>query len=493
MKHFTRSVFFVTALAFVLFNFACQPPTTNTTSTTNTASTTNANTNTAMPVAPPVSNAADDARLMRDTTLPVLDSLFHNDESFAADLKGQVNLSDEQIERLRKIARDETEALRESEGDDYSGTTTQARARAMEKIREVIGGEKLASFARFIGTRTSGEDAASGNAAENNTGAPASASVNSVPTDTRIVVNAPAYRMDMFENGKLVKSYKVGIGYPEFPLPVGQRRATELIYNPTWTPPDEPWVEASGKVKAFQKVDAGSPLNPLGPIKIPIGSPSLIHGGKQPARLGGFASHGCVGLTNNQVQEFARRLATLTGTDLTDEQVAEIQKDKTKTKNVKLGQPVFVELRYETIVVEDGKLKIYRDVYDRDTNTEENLRRVLDHYGVSFDSLAPEQQTRLRTALTRMARDAKGNPDTSNESGNANGNQNANNNGNANANKNSNSNASGKVTRTVKGAKEVVIELPQLAGKGYPSPVEFDTGSGKATPAKATNKTGRRA
>ncbi|MCP9495027.1 MAG: L,D-transpeptidase [Pyrinomonadaceae bacterium MAG19_C2-C3] len=499
MKHFTRSIVFVTALAFVLFNFACQPPTTNTTSTTN------ANTNTALPTASPVSNAVDDARLMRDTTLPVLDSLFHNDESFAADLKGQVNLSDEQIERLRTIARDETVALRESEADDYSGTTTQARTRAMEKIREVVGQEKVAAFARFIGTRMSGEDAASGNAAENNTGAPVSGSVNAVPMDTRIVVNAPAYRMDVFENGKLIKSYKVGIGYPEFPLPVGQRRATELIYNPTWTPPDEPWVEASGKVKVGEKVDAGSSLNPLGPIKIPIGLPSLIHGGKQPARLGNFASHGCVGLTNNQVEEFARRLATLTGTDLSDEQVAEIQKDKTKTKNVKLDQPVLVELRYETIVVEDGKLKIYRDVYDRDTNTEEHLRRVLDHYGVAFDSLAPEQQTRLRTALTQMARDAKGNLDTSNESGNANGNKNANSNANANSNgnansnknfdsnKNSNSNDGGKVTRTVKGAKEVVIELPQLAGKGYPSPVEFDTGSGKAKPAKATNTRGRRA
>ncbi len=159
---------------------------------------------------------------------------------------------------------------------------------------------------------------------------------------------------------------------------------------------------------------------------------------------------------------------------------------------------MLVELRYETIVVEDGELKIFRDVYDRDTNTEENLRRVLEHYGVAFDSLTPELQTRLRSALTQMSRDAKGNLDTPGESGNANGNNNgnANANSNANANKNANSNADGKVTRTVKGAKEVVIDLPQLAGKGYPSPVEFDTGSGKATPAKpakATNKIGRRA
>ncbi|MGH9769268.1 MAG: L,D-transpeptidase, partial [Blastocatellia bacterium] len=107
---------------------------------------------------------------------------------------------------------------------------------------------------------------------------------NAVPNDTRIVINAPAYRLDLFENGKLIKSYQIGIGYPEFPLPTGMRTANAIIFNPTWTPPDEPWVESPrSKVKVGQKVPAGSKLNPLGPVKIPIGLPSLIHGGKSSA------------------------------------------------------------------------------------------------------------------------------------------------------------------------------------------------------------------
>ena len=93
--------------------------------------------------------------------------------------------------------------------------------------------------------------------------------------------------MDVFENGKLVKTYKVGIGYPEFPLPQGLRKADTIIFNPTWTPPDEPWVK--GKFEPGKKVEAGSKDNPLGPIKIPIGLPSLIHGGKSP-RPGSAAS-----------------------------------------------------------------------------------------------------------------------------------------------------------------------------------------------------------
>src|SRR3954469_9125530 len=126
--------------------------------------------------------------------------------------------------------------------------------------------------------------------------------------------------MDIFDAGKLVKSYKIAVGYPEFPIPTGHRKAKQIIINPTWTPPDEAWVK--GKIRPHEKVEAGDKLNPLGPIKIPIGGPSLIHGGKSPARLGTFGSHGCVGLTTPQSQDFTRLLARLSGTELTDEQIA---------------------------------------------------------------------------------------------------------------------------------------------------------------------------
>jgi len=289
--------------------------------------------------------------------------------------------------------------------------------------------------------------------------------------DTRVVVNAPAYRMDVFDKGHLVKSYKIAIGYPEFPLPTGLRKARTIIFNPTWTPPDEPWVAKMKNVSAGQKVEAGSRLNPLGPIKIPIGLPSLIHGGKAPAKLGGFASHGCVGLTSLQVQDFAKRLAQLGGAQISDEQIAEYHKNKTETRTVKLGKAVPVELRYETITVEAGKLHIYRDVYDRGTNTEENLRKVLQPYGVTLDQLTDRQRAEVTRALGQMARDAGGKParetpDKSRKESNA------------------NNSASGKVTRTITGVKEVVVEIPALLGKGYPAPVDLDAGvaSKKAVP-----------
>jgi lipoprotein-anchoring transpeptidase ErfK/SrfK len=426
--------------------------------------TTTAPTNTAAPSAPvtsaspaatPASNTSTAANTKTQAelpvTLPVLDAMF-TDESFAGELKSKLQLTDEQIEGLRKVAGEERANL--DEGDESSGTTPEATRRAAEKVRSVIGAEKATAFNAFVSERWS----AGGEAL-------ASAKPNSVPSDTRIVVNAPAYRMDVFQNGKLVKTYKVGIGYPEFPLPQGLRKADTIIFNPTWTPPDEPWVK--GKFAPGKKVEAGSKDNPLGPIKIPIGLPSLIHGGKAAAKLGGFASHGCVGLTNPQVQDFSVVLASLGGAQLTPEEVAEHAKNREETKQVKLSAPVPVELRYETIVIEDGKLHVYRDVYDKGTNTEENLRRVLEAFGVKLEDLSEQERAQVTQALKAMARDAQGNPTDGQPAASPS----------PTPGKGVNKNANVRETKTIKGQKEVVIDIAALRGKGYPAPVNLDTGA----------------
>jgi lipoprotein-anchoring transpeptidase ErfK/SrfK len=437
-------------------------------------------------------SAVDEGAL--PVTLPVLDAFFA-DETFAGELKSKLQLTDEQVGKLRTLAREETAKLRETDTDDYSGTTAAARSHAAEQIKAAIGEEKAQQLATLLRQRWSGANEAGDNSADNSQAHSSGGKFNVVPTDSRIVVNAPAYRMDVFENGQLVKSYKVGIGYPEFPLPTGTRKASSIIFNPTWTPPDEPWVEASNKVKPGEKIEAGSKLNPLGPIKIPIGLPSLIHGGKSPAKLGGFASHGCVGLTTPQVQNFASVLAKMSGSELTDEQIMAYAKTPKETKDVKLSRPVTVELRYETIVVEDGKLHIYRDVYDRDTNTEENLRKVLETYGVTLEQLSEQERTEVLNALKEMSRDATGKTDeTTKPAGNANASTGSTQSKTSNKNENKKAGTKdetdgSKVTRAVKGKKEIVIEIAALKGKGYPAAVELDTGSGaKKQPGAAAPK-----
>jgi lipoprotein-anchoring transpeptidase ErfK/SrfK len=288
---------------------------------------------------------------------------------------------------------------------------------------------------------------------------------NAVPGDTRVVVNIPAYRMDVFKDGALIRSYRIGIGYPQFPLPTGLRKAQLIILNPTWTPPDSSWV-TSMNVTPGEVVGAGSARNPLGPIKIPIGMPSLIHGGKPSAKIGTFASHGCVGLTDMQVRDFALALVQATETDLPDRTMSAYLIKRTKTRVVKLNKLVPVELRYETIVVEDGKLHIHRDVYGQGTNTEENLRTVLAAQGVNLDDLSGEEKAQVLDALNAMSNNRRKTSPTFIHS----------------VAKSPASNTGGAPEGKKAGnaQKKVVIEIAGLNGKGYPVPLNLDVGTGTA-------------
>jgi len=289
---------------------------------------------------------------------------------------------------------------------------------------------------------------------------------NAVPKDTRIVVNIPAFRMDVFRDGTLFKSYKVGIGYQQFPLPTGFRKAEMIIFNPTWTQPNESWASDPGAV-----TPAGAAGNPLGPIKVPIGGANLIHGGKALAKIGTYASHGCVGLTNDEVKDFAKVLAEATKTDLTDDTVNGYLKHRSLTQVVKLPKPVPVELRYETIVIENGQLHIYRDVYNKNTNSEENLRAAFDANGVSFDKLTEDEKTQALDALNAMSLHPKKQPTPTPAVA---------------ANQNSTHKkalaaerkAEAERQRTLRNRKEIVVDLTGLSGKGYPSPKDLQTGEG---------------
>ena len=389
---------------------------------------------TASPVQPSQSSA--------QITLPLLDALL-TDEKFVGQLKSDLKLTEQQIESLKRVSNEEIARLRQSNAEELDGTSGDARKRASEQLNEILGQEKARELASLANEYWSKGDPSAVSA----DGGPKPEMLkgpNAVPTDTRVVVNIPAFRMDLFQDGSLVKSYQVGIGYPEFPLPQGLRRAQTIIFNPTWTPPDSPWVADMKNITPGETVEAGSKLNPLGPIKIPIGLPSLIHGGKSPAKIGKFASHGCVGLTNAQIKDFAMLLSKASDTNISEQTINAYLTEKDHTQTVKLEKTIPVELRYETIVLEDGKLHIYRDVYSQDTNTEENLRAVLDAHGVRFDDLSEQQRAEALDALKTVSTNAK--------------------------------------------KKEVVIDLTAVADKGYPAPVNLDNGSGKPVPQKGTKK-----
>ncbi len=392
-----------------------------------------------------------------DFTLALLNALFY-EEDFESSLKSELQLNKKQISDLKEAASTAVEKLSE-EDEPSSKSFKESIKQATAEIVRILGDHKAAQFFHFVTARY---------ADEKNT---LPLEPNHIPEDTRIIVNAPAFRMDIFQQGKLIKTYNIAIGYPEFPLPTGIRKATSIIFNPTWTPPDEPWVK--GKVSPGEKVPAGSKLNPLGPIKIPIGMPSLIHGGKDVSKLGAFASHGCVGLTDLQVQDFTKFLSQVSGSPISAEKIAAYENKDTKTETVKLKQPVLVELRYETIVAEDGGLHIFRDVYERGTNTIENATRVLDKYNIKLENLSEQERRSLTEALEEMNQDARGNKIAGSD---LQGSASAGDSAEERAADKEDRKDKGQVTRKVIGQKEIVVTVSALKGKGYPLPVAYNTG-----------------
>ena len=409
---------------FLILLAGCAPAPNN--SNTTTVSTQPSPSPTASP-SPSPANTADTASVK--VTLPLLDALL-TDEKFVTRVKQNLKLSDQQIEELKHVSSTAVARLRETNAEDVDNNATDAPTRAAEQLRATLGEDKARDLAKLANEYWSKGDTSEGSTDT----VQMSKGPNAVPTDTRVVVNIPAFRMDLFKDGSLVKSYKIGIGYPEFPLPQGLRKAQQIIFNPTWTPPDSPWVAKMKNVTPGETVEAGDKDNPLGPIKIPIGLPSLIHGGKSPARIGKFASHGCVGLTNPQIKDFTVELARMSNTPNVSGEMDTYLQDKEKTKTVKLNQTVPVELRYETIVIEDGKLHIYKDVYAQDTNTEENLRSVLEANGLKLEDLPQRDQ------ILKTLKDVK---------------------------------------------KETVIDLGSVAQKGYPAPVALDNGTADKRGSKA--------
>ncbi|HJQ27605.1 MAG TPA: L,D-transpeptidase [Blastocatellia bacterium] len=200
--------------------------------------------------------------------------------------------------------------------------------------------------------------------------------------DIKITVDVPAFRLTLWQNGKEVKTYEIGVGRKEFPLAIGMRRAGQIIWNPEWVPPDSDWVLESHKdVEPGEHIDADDPRNPLGKIKVPLGEAYLIHQAAHPTDLGHLVSHGCVRMLQSDLYDLTEKIMAARGWPVSREKI-EQSKNNTDRLVARLSPPVPVDINYDTQVIEGGVLRIYPDVYDRNTNTVENLRAELQSSGV---------------------------------------------------------------------------------------------------------------
>ena len=84
------------------------------------------------------------------------------------------------------------------------------------------------------------------------------------------------------------------------------------------------------------------------------------------------------------------------------------------------------------------------------------MKGVLENYGLSLDDIPADMRSNIVVSLEKMSLTPSGeSPDSSDQKDKT---------------KNDSNSNSAKVTRAIKGQKELDFTLPQLAGKGYPAP-----------------------
>jgi hypothetical protein len=98
--------------------------------------------------------------------------------------------------------------------------------------------------------------------------------------------------------------------------------------------------------------------------------------------------------------DLAAKIVTARRLPITAEQI-EQARTSTDRVAVKLAPPLWVDINYDTQVIEGGALHLYPDVYDRDQNDLESLRAELQASGV--DAARLDEQM-LKQMLGRVSR-----------------------------------------------------------------------------------------
>lgn len=194
-----------------------------------------------------------------------------------------------------------------------------------------------------------------------------------------IQVNISARQLRLFDKlGKLVKVYPIAVGSTAYKTPVGKRTMTKIVWNPWWLPPKSPWA------KNDQPTPPG-PRNPLGSVKMDLGGAILFHGTNKPKSIGHAQSHGCMRMFTEDARELAKWIQ-LRMTDKTgDEEFAKYTSNPRKSFHVNLKAPIPVDVVYDNIEVNGGKLYVYRDVYYRVPNKIQAIKDELKSYGHNPD------------------------------------------------------------------------------------------------------------
>ncbi|MGB8012205.1 MAG: L,D-transpeptidase [Terriglobales bacterium] len=105
-----------------------------------------------------------------------------------------------------------------------------------------------------------------------------------------VLVSIPDRKLALFENGKVLRIYRVAVGKTSTPSPVGQFKIVNRVSNPTY-------------YHKGQVIGAGKG-NPVGTRWMGLSAKGYgIHGTNQPNSIGKAASTGCIRMSKRDLEE----------------------------------------------------------------------------------------------------------------------------------------------------------------------------------------------
>jgi L,D-transpeptidase ErfK/SrfK len=122
-----------------------------------------------------------------------------------------------------------------------------------------------------------------------------------------ILINVPQRMLFHYWDGTVRAAYPIAVGQPGWPTPVGPFSVIDMEIDPTWDVPVSIQNEMRAAGKAVHTQVPPGPTNPLGKYWIRLSFGTIgVHGTSAPASIYHFATHGCIRLHADDIEDLFR-------------------------------------------------------------------------------------------------------------------------------------------------------------------------------------------
>ena len=211
--------------------------------------------------------------------------------------------------------------------------------------------------------------------------------------DLKLIINIPARKVSLYDEGREVGRYDVAVGQPIYKTPAGSQSVETIVWNPWWIPPNSPWARGAAKAPP-------GPRNPLGPVKLLMQQGIRLHGTNKDKSVGRAASHGCLRMHNDEAANLAWYIQKrMNGSD--DSLFNKYKKHRSRSYWVKLISPLNVQIVYHPVEIRDNIVLIHPDIYRWAKDIQTEFIDALVRAGIEIKKINLDRVAKLKYPTKR--------------------------------------------------------------------------------------------